>query len=150
MSFLPVALNLEGKKILIIGGGRIALQKAKILSMYTDNISFLAKDFISEIKERFSSFEFINKAYEKKDLRKFDIIYVCTNDKILNKKITYEARKLNKLVNVCDAPYISDFISPAIYKREYMSIAVTSDGKDVKRSINLRNLIREQLQNVEF
>ncbi|MGC8765981.1 MAG: precorrin-2 dehydrogenase/sirohydrochlorin ferrochelatase family protein [Brevinematia bacterium] len=150
MSYLPLAINIEGKKILIIGGGKVALKKAKILSQYTENITFLAKEFDKELLDNFNSYYFIQKPYKAKYLKGFSIVYICTDNPKLNEKISKDAKRRKILVNVCDNPSLSDFISPAIYKRGFMSIAVTSDATDVNKSIALRNRIREFLEDVGF
>jgi siroheme synthase (precorrin-2 oxidase/ferrochelatase) len=49
------------------------------------------------------------------------------------------------LVNVADDASYSDFVSPAILKVEEMTIAVGSNGTNVKASIGLRNKIRNLL-----
>lgn len=147
MQFLPVALNITGKRILIIGGGKVALKKAKILLNYTDDITLLAKDFLEEIFSELKEVKFIKKEYQKNDLNGFSIVYICTNDEDLNMQIAEDAKKLGLLVNVCDRKEISDFISPAIYKKDNMSIAVSSNGEDVKKSVFIRDRIKELFEN---
>lgn len=147
MNFLPIAINIENKKILVVGGGKVALQKAKILSQYTNNLTFLAVEFLPELLESFGSCNFIKEKYKKKYLKDFYIVYACTNDEKINKKISKDARKLSILVNICDRPEISDFVSPAIFKKENISIAVTSNATDVKKSVAIRNKIKEFLEN---
>ncbi|URA09224.1 precorrin-2 dehydrogenase/sirohydrochlorin ferrochelatase family protein [Thermospira aquatica] len=150
MTFLPIAINIEGKKILIIGGGKVAFQKANILSLYTRNITFLALEFIPEIQTHFSDCVFLKRAYKKCYLKKFFLVYACTNDNTLNQQIAADAKKLSILVNVCDSPEFCDFISPAIYKKKNVSIAVTTNGTSAKQSVFLRNTIKEFLENAGF
>lgn len=146
MNFLPVGINISGKKILIIGGGNVAFQKAKILSQYTKDIDFLAKEFKEELVREFGDHKFIKKSYKKNYLKGYFLVYACSNDENLNRIISKDAKSLKILVNVCDKPDLSDFISPAIYKKENLSIAVTSNAKDVRKSIDLRNKIKEFLE----
>ncbi len=145
MNFLPIAINIEDKEILIVGGGKVAYKKAKVLSQYTNKITFLAIEFISELLTDFHDFKFIKDKYRKKYLKKYFIVYACTNNKKINEKIFLDARKLKMLVNVCDKPLISDFISPAIYKKDNISVAVTSNAIDVKKSVAVRDRIKEML-----
>ncbi|MBF4212938.1 bifunctional precorrin-2 dehydrogenase/sirohydrochlorin ferrochelatase, partial [Pseudomonas donghuensis] len=51
------------------------------------------------------------------------------------------------LTSVCDDPAQCDFISPAIYRNDNLTIAVGSDSRDVKRSIRVRNRIKELIEN---
>ncbi|GBR72713.1 siroheme synthase [Candidatus Termititenax aidoneus] len=138
--FLPLGLNLKNKKILIVGAGAAAAQKIRALKKYKAQITLLAP----EIKFR-TNYKKIKKTYAAADLADYALVYACTNDRKLNRQIAADARRRNILVNVCDDPRHSDFISPAIYKRGIMSAAVFSDGRDVRRSLRWRGRIREIL-----
>jgi len=143
MNFLPIAINVDGKRILVVGGGNVALQKAKILSQYTSAMTFLALTFLPELVEGFPFCQFIQEAYHKKFLKGHFLVYACTDNQELNQRIACDARKKGILVNVCDMPLASDFVSPAILKEGHISIAVTSNGMDVRQSIAIRNKIRD-------
>lgn len=139
MKFLPISINISGKKLLIIGGGKIAYQKLKSLKLFTRNITVLAPSVSAEIKK--SGVSFIEKKYSARYLRGHFIAYACTDDRALNARIGREAREKGLLVNVADDPENCDFISPAIFKKGIMTVAVSSDGKNVKKSVELRNRI---------
>ncbi len=144
MKFLPVSLNIENKKILVIGGGSVAEQKLKVLIQFTINITVISKKISKPILDM--SVATVEKEYDPSDLDGFFIVYVCTNDKTLNVEIKKAAEKKSILVNVCDFPEICDFISPAIYKDNAMTVAVSSNGEDVRKSIAWRNAIKEIFQ----
>jgi precorrin-2 dehydrogenase/sirohydrochlorin ferrochelatase len=102
---------------------------------------------MDEILLELKSVKIIKKVYEKRDLSGFTIVYACTNDENLNRRIAEDARELGILVNVCDRKDISDFISPAIYKINNINVAVSSNGEDVKKSIYIRDKIKELFEN---
>jgi len=137
--FLPLGLNLAKRKILIIGGGAAAAQKIKTLRLYKAELTVLAP----EIKIKDPKIKKRIKHYEPADLPGYDLIYACTNDRRLNRQIAEAARRQNILVNVCDDPRNSDFISPAVFKRGRMSVAVFSDGRDVRASLRWRDKIKK-------
>ncbi|MDD5686577.1 MAG: bifunctional precorrin-2 dehydrogenase/sirohydrochlorin ferrochelatase [Elusimicrobia bacterium] len=141
MRYLPISLNIADKKILIIGGGKIAYQKIKTLKQFSKSITVVAPYINDEIKK--CDCDCKEKNYESKDLNGVFIVYACTNNKNLNTKIRIDAQKKCVLINVVDSPQNCDFISPAIYKKGYMTIAVSSDGRDVKKSIIWRNKIKD-------
>lgn len=143
MAFLPIAVNLENKKILVAGGGRVAAHKIKTISLYTDRIFIVAPEVSGELMNRNYTVEL--KKYEKSDLEDVFIVYACTNDPLVNGLIAADAGEMGILVNVCDKPKLSSFVSPAVYKKNHMSVAVSSNGLDVHKSIVWRNLIREVL-----
>ena len=54
---------------------------------------------------------------------------------------------MGKLINVVDNPVQSDFVSPAIFKKDKMTVAVGSNAQNVIESIELRNNIKEFVNN---
>ncbi|HCL57143.1 MAG TPA: porphyrin biosynthesis protein [Spirochaetia bacterium] len=145
MIFLPVCLNITGKKILIIGGGKAAVSKLKVLEMYSDQITILAKEISSELKKK--KYSLIEKEFDPEDLKGYYLVYGCTNNIELNQTIFTECEKNGILVNVCDNPPLSHFTSPALIKKDNMSIAVSSNAENVKKSIEWRNYIKDFLKN---
>jgi|SRR5208283_5693564 len=144
MNFLPISINLTDKKILLIGGGTIACHKIGFLEPYTRNIAVVAIRVMDEIKEK--GYTWVEKAYEKSDLEGAFLVYACTNHTDLNLQIKEDAHRSGILVNLVDNPAHCDFVSPAIYKYNHMTVAVGSNGQDVYRSIALRNKIKEYLE----
>jgi precorrin-2 dehydrogenase/sirohydrochlorin ferrochelatase len=144
MTFLPVSINISGKQILIVGGGKIACHKSGFLEQFTKSIFVVAPDVSVSIKEKGILFK--EKPYEKSDLEGVFLVYACTNIKSLNRQIKADAENLGILVNVADDPELSDFVSPAIYKNNNMTVAVGSNALNVRKSIAIRNKIKEFLK----
>ncbi len=141
MIYLPICFEISKKNILIVGGGKVALQKIKILEDFTSNITVVSLQISREIKSK--SITCIKKEYSGAMLNGFSLVYACTDDKKLNKQIKDDAQKLNILVNIVDDPGLSDFISPAIFKQNNMTVAVNSNGQNVKKAIIWRNKLKE-------
>jgi precorrin-2 dehydrogenase / sirohydrochlorin ferrochelatase len=144
-TFMPLSINVKGKKILLVGGGRIAWHKIESLQKYADNIQVVAKEVSDQIKE--AGISFTEKEYEASDLPGSTLIYACTNISELNHQILNDAHNLGILVNVVDNPGLCDFVSPAIYRKDYISVAVSSNAQDVYESIKYRNRIKDFLEN---
>ncbi len=143
MAYLPVALNLEGRKVVIIGGGTIALQKVRTLLKYDASIFLFAREVSQDIKD--TKIEWSEALYDQSQIQGASIVYGATDSRELNEEICRDARAIGAIVNVIDNPQNCDFVSPAIEQRGDISIAVTSNGKSVKDSIKTRNRIRELL-----
>lgn len=144
-SFMPVAIDVRGKKVLLVGGGRIAWHKIVSLQQYADNIQVVATEVTDQIKAAGISYK--EKPYEPSDLEGSTLVYACTNIRELNEKVLNDAHERGILVNVVDNPSRCDFVSPAIYRKNYMSVAVSSNAQDVYESIDLRNRIKNFLEN---
>jgi len=145
LNFLPVSINISNRRILIVGGGKVAAHKAEILYRFTDQATVLAP----EIDEKFQELPFLikKKEYEPDDLNEFQLVYICTDNHELNRQIKKDAEGRGITASVCDAPDLCDFVSPAIYLNNNITIAVGSDAKEVKRSIAIRNRIKELIEN---
>lgn len=142
--YLPISINLINKKVLIIGGGKVALHKLKTILLFTDNITVLAPDMLDEMKDK--NVDFIEAEYKKELLDGYFLVYACTNNREINKCIKYNANAKGILVNVADNLDLCDFISPAVYKNGCISVSVSSAGKNVKEAIKIRDKIAETLK----
>ncbi|MDR1738062.1 MAG: bifunctional precorrin-2 dehydrogenase/sirohydrochlorin ferrochelatase [Candidatus Symbiothrix sp.] len=140
LTFLPISVNITRRKIMIIGGGKVGYHKASILHRFTSEATVVSPQF----HKGFDALPFvlIKKEYEKKDIEGAFLIYVCTENEELNARIKKDAESLGILTSVCDNPTLCDFISPAIYKQENITIAVSSNAQDVRLSVNIRDQIR--------
>ncbi len=141
MKFLPISINLSNQQILVIGGGKVALHKIQLLKRFTDHFKVIAPEILDDIKV-IEGVEYIERKFQNEDLQGHLWVYVTTNDHELNHRISDKAKSYNCLVNIADDSNYSDFVSPAIMINDNMTVAVGSDGKNVKASIQLRNQIK--------
>ncbi len=144
MNYLPIAINIATANIVIIGGGKVASHKAQILSRFTDRATVIAPEISEDLKKL--PFKIIEKEFEPNDLIGVDYLFICTGNHELNHQIKILASEKKILTSVCDDPKQCDFISPAIYRQENITISCGSDSKDVKRSIRIRNRIKELIE----
>ncbi len=130
MSFFPAYFNLRHKKILLVGGGYIALEKLEKLVDFTEEIVVIAKEF----SEDFSLFakehniEMQERSYLKGDIDGFDIVIVATDTVHLHKAIFEESRSSRILVNSVDDTAYCDFIFPSYVKRGDLTISISTSG----------------------
>ncbi len=76
----------------------------------------------------------------------FFLVYACTNNIEVNRRIKADAEICKILVNVVDNRELSDFISPAVFKQDEMTVAISSNGQNVKKSVEWRDKIKAILQ----
>lgn len=142
--FLPVSIDISGRRILIIGGGKVGYHKSLILNRYTDEATVISKTFHEGFEKL--PFKRIQKAYEPEDLKGAWLVYICTENHELNARIKQDAGRYHVLASVCDNPALCDFVSPAVYKEGDLTIAVGSNAKDVHRSIRVRDAISRAIE----
>ncbi len=143
--FLPLNIRVDDKKILFVGGGKIALHKIRTIEQYTRNITILAPEISEDLSGK--GFTEIRKLYEPSDLEGCFLVYASTNDNAVNRRVKDDAAARGIMVNVVDNRELSDFISPAIIKKGEMTVAVSSNGENVKKSVEWRNRLRDTVLN---
>ncbi|MDA7817293.1 uroporphyrinogen-III C-methyltransferase [Sulfurimonas sp.] len=121
---LPILL--KNQKILLIGGGNVALQKAEVLSNNNIDFRIISKELNKNILKTTDNIE--KKNFKLKDIKDYKIIIDATgNKKVTNKLLKY--KKTNDiLLNVVDVPNICDFYFMALTKNRPLQIAVSSNG----------------------
>jgi len=131
MNTFPLFFKLEDRKVLIVGGGDVALRKADLLSRAGACITVLAPSISHEIQALLSDnkHELIYKNYNKNYMTDSRVIIAATDDETLNHQIHADATELNIPVNVVDTPHLCDFIFPAIVDRNPIVIGISSNGK---------------------
>ncbi|MGP9544916.1 siroheme synthase CysG [Psychrobacter sp. AOP7-B1-25] len=131
MNTFPLFFKLEGRKVLIVGGGEVALRKADLLSRAGACITILAPDISHELQALLTEdkHEFIYENYNKAYMSGARVIIAATDDETLNHQIHADATELNIPVNVVDTPHLCDFIFPAIIDRNPIVIGISSNGK---------------------
>ena len=121
---LPILL--KNQKILLIGGGNVALQKAQVLSENEMDFRIISETLNKEIK-KFSS-KILQKRFKLKDIEDEQIIIDATgNPKVVKKLVKYK-KKHPILLNVVDVPSLCDFYFMALTKNKPLQIAVSSNG----------------------
>ena len=143
-NFLPIAIDIANQKILIVGGGKSAYSKLRILQRHNAEVEILANDVCDEIKN--NGVKYIEAPYHKKYLKDYLMLYSCSNNEELDRQIEKDCREEKVLVNIHDKPSRCQFVSPAIYRHGKISVAVSSNGEDVYESIRIRNIIKDKLQ----
>ena len=130
LSYFPAFLNLENKKILIIGGGKIAFEKVQKLLPFSSDIMIIAKEFSSDMDAIIQKHSLKNKkqAYSKEILNGFDIVIAAVDDLALQKRIYGDTRMFHCLFNAVDFPQFCDFIFPAYVKRGDLTVAISTGG----------------------
>ncbi len=131
MSFFPINIDLRNRKILLIGGGKVAERKISILLNYTDSITIIAPRITRKLKElnQLGKITHIHRSFKKGDLQGFQLVFSTTNDVTTTQKIHQEALEHNILLNAADIPDYCDFFLPAIVKRGDLSLAISTSGK---------------------
>lgn len=129
MDFLPLFHKLQDRRVLVVGGGEVALRKARLLADAGAVLRVVAPvvrdELIVLIGEKG---EQLLRGYQLSDLDGVALIIAATDDEALNAQVSADAQARGIPVNVVDAPALCSVIFPAIVDRSPLVVAVTSGG----------------------
>ena len=131
----PIFLKLKGKKVLIIGGGLIALQKISGLLNTEANITVIAPKVCQEIYDSRGEFPNIRKIdilerdYAYGDEIGAFIVIAATDNPEINNMIVNRCRDQMILANSVDQPDYCDFYVPSIIDSGSIKIGISTNGK---------------------
>ena len=130
--YLPINLDLQNKKCLVVGGGKIAKRKIHNLLSAGAKVLVVAKAASVDCRNlaKKNKIKLLIRPFLISDLNTAFLVIAATSDKKINQRIAWACRKKRILVNVVDAPAISDFISPAFFRRGNLVISVSTGGKN--------------------
>lgn len=121
---LPILL--KNQKILLIGGGNVALQKAEVLSHNDIDFKIISKELNENIL--MTTKNIIQKSFKLKDIKNYQIIIDATGNKKVAQKLLKYKKTHDILLNVVDVPELCDFYFMALTKNRPLQIAVSSNG----------------------
>jgi len=150
----PVNLKLEGEKALVVGGGRVAFDKARGLLKAGARVTAVSPEFAPAFR-RLARVGRIRRAYRRGDLRGAAIVIAATNDAAVNSRVSRECRARRIPVNVVDQPRLCTFFAVSAVRRGPLLIAISTEGlapglaKSVRRELerlypaSIARLVRE-------
>ncbi|RJG11131.1 uroporphyrinogen-III C-methyltransferase [Pseudomonas cavernicola] len=144
MDFLPLFHNLRGQRVLVVGGGEIALRKSRLLADTGAVLRVVAPQIEAQLADLVEQGggELHVRGYVESDLDGCVLIIAATDDEPLNARVSHDARGRGLPVNVVDAPALCSVIFPAIVDRSPLLMAVSSGGD----APVLARLIRAKLE----
>lgn len=142
--YFPLFINLEKKNILIVGGGSIALRRARALAPYCGSIKVVALCICEGIKALGVITE--KREFEKEDIKGMFLVLAATDNSELNEKIGGLCREAGILVNVCSNRESCDFYFPALIESSDFTCGLVSKSGDRHKDVkNQAQRIRELL-----
>ncbi|WP_438282574.1 siroheme synthase CysG [Pseudomonas alabamensis] len=144
MDYLPLFHKLHGAQVLVVGGGEIALRKARLLADAGAALRVVAPEVDGQLAAmaREGGGEVQVRGYQTSDLDGCRLVIAATDDPALNAQVSADAQLRSLPVNVVDAPALCTVIFPAIVDRSPLVVAVSSGGD----APVLARLIRARLE----
>ena len=128
---LPVFLDVQGRKCVVVGGGPVALRKVTDLLESGAIVGVVAEKPSPEIERLYKQgkTKLVKRRFRADDISGAFLVFAATDDAAKNAEISATAKKRSVLVNTVDSPELCDFISGAVVKRGPLQIAISTNGQ---------------------
>jgi len=145
MGRYAIFLKLQGRRVVVIGAGKVARRKAESLLDAGARLVVVADKIDSAIEDlcRKKDAEIINAKYSKDYLNCATLVIAATDDHPLNQQIYKDCQQLEILCNVVDEPELCDFYVPATVKRNDLQIAIGTAGSCPAYAGHIRKILEE-------
>jgi precorrin-2 dehydrogenase/sirohydrochlorin ferrochelatase len=143
-NLFPMFIKLEGRRVLVVGAGKVGEPKVAGLLETGARIRVVALEASAAVREwaREGKIELEMRSFSPDDLDGVFLAVVGTSSRTVNERIYEEAQRRGVLCNVVDVPDLCDFYYPSVVRRGDLQIAVSTAGK----SPSLAQKIRQQLE----
>lgn len=132
MEWLPLFFRLTGHTCLLVGGGTVALRKARLLEKTGAVICVVAPRIdadLARIVQTSGGFS-EPRAFAVSDLERLPaLVIAATSDEQLNRTVAEAANQMRIPVNVVDTPDLCTVIFPSIVDRSPLLLALSSGGR---------------------
>jgi precorrin-2 dehydrogenase/sirohydrochlorin ferrochelatase len=149
-----IDLNLEGKRVLILGGGVVGERKAKKIVRSNSKITIASKNFTKNLKELSQKYEIklVNTNHQSIDslISNSDLVIAATDDENYNEKIVLRLKNKNILVSSVDNPSISDFIIPFTKNVGDIIVGIGTGGKSPLMAKLIGERLKKHITNEDF
>jgi len=144
MPYYPILVDIEGQKVIVVGGGRVAQRKIEALLKHGADVHVISRDLTPTL-ERYvqdGRINFLGREFKTDEIMGAFLVIAATDDPETNHKVSQAAKDAGLLINAVDQPPDCNFIVPSVVKRGDLLISVSTSGK----SPALAKKLREELE----
>lgn len=144
----PVFLKIEELNVLLVGGGKVGLEKLNAILQNAPGTSVcvVATEITDEIKQLakvYSGVVLDERPFQETDLDNKDIVITAVNDKSVSNYVRLLAKEKKLLINVADTPDQCDFYLGSIVQKGDLKIAISTNGKSPTMAKRMREQLNE-------
>ena len=154
--WFPLFVNLENKKVLVIGGGKVAAKKIEKILEYGANITVVTENVVEEKLLKLENVKIENNQKIENDKDKIEklvkgyfLVIAATDNEELNENIANVCDSNGMLVNNVSSKIKMNAMFGGIVKNSEFQIAISTSGKNCKRSRAMKSEIQKVLDKIE-
>jgi precorrin-2 dehydrogenase/sirohydrochlorin ferrochelatase len=137
--YYMACLDLEGRDCLVVGGGPVALEKARGLLDCGARVTLVAPQVAEELRQL--PLRLRERRYRRSDLDGVYLVVAATSDPAVNRRVFADCEERRIFCNVVDVPELCSFILPAVHREGPLAVAVSSGGASPALAQRLRDEI---------
>lgn len=148
----PVCLRLEGKRVLVVGGGAVALGRVRGLCAAGAAVHVVAPQVHPELLQAAAAGELTleQRAVSPSDLEGAMLVVCAVDDPAVSAQVIAAARVRGLWCTAVDRPALCDFTMPSVGRRGPITIAVSTAGKAPALAAVLRRRFEQQVHAEEL
>ena len=154
--WFPLFINLENKKVLVIGGGKVAAKKIEKILEYGADITVVTENVVEEKLLKLENVKIENnqkiendKAKIEKLVKGYFLVIAATDNEELNENIANVCDSNGMLINNVSSKIKMNAMFGGIVKNSEFQIAISTSGKSCKRSRAMKSEIQKVLDKIE-
>ena len=154
--WFPLFINLENKKVLVIGGGKVAAKKIEKILEYGADITVVTENVVEEKLLKLENIKIQNnqkiennKAKIEKLVKGYFLVIAATDNEELNENIANVCDSNGMLINNVSSKIKMNAMFGGIVKNSEFQIAISTSGKNCKRSRAMKSEIQKVLDKIE-
>lgn len=143
----PLAVRLQGRRCVIVGGGRVATRKANTLRSAGASVTVIAPDLTQELKALGSSghIHVVERPYQHGDCAEAWLVVAATDNDLVNYQVAAESEAIGTLTNRADKSSAGDVLFGAVFQAGSVSVMVSTDGGNPNAARWVRDEIERTL-----
>jgi len=153
--WFPLFINLENKKVLVIGGGKVAYKKITKILEYGAEITIITERTEEEKFLQLENVKIVNNKVENDKnvieelVKDYFFVIAATDNEELNQNIAEICDSNGILVNNASSKFKMNAMFGGIVKNDEFQIAVSTGGKNCRRSRAMKSEIQKILDKIE-
>ena len=131
MDYFPAFLKLDGKPCLLVGGGDVAMRKARLLLAAGATLTIVSPEIVPALDKMLAdarSLSHVRRRFRKTDVEGKWLVVSATGDPAVEREVAAAAERQRVFCNAVDDPQNCSYLTPAIVDRSPIVIAVSTGG----------------------
>ena len=135
--YYMACLDLEGRDVLVVGGGPVALEKVEGMLTCGARVPVVAPEVAVELERLDVALR--RRRYRADDLDGRFLVVAATSTTAVNRRVFADAEARGMLCNVVDVPELCSFILPAVHRVDPIAVAISTGGASPALAQRLRD-----------